>query len=533
MKKLRKIVVSAVLALTLCISGAFGAGLESFQKVASYTSGQFTDVASTAWYAANVQTAYELGLVDGTSSTTFSPESNLTIAQAIKLACVLHATYYDSTISPSASGEWYQSYVDYAKENGIIAANYADYNAAATRAQFAQIIGAALPEEALTQINDIEDGAIPDVQQSTNYGSTVYRLYRAGVFTGSGSTGAFYPNNSIKRSEVVAVVTRMADPSLRMSVTIVKKTELSASEVFDQCASAVFYIVVYDKNGTATATGSGVFISSNGEALTNYHVIDGSYSAKITTYDGNVYDVSGCYDYDATFDLAYIKIDGSGFPYLEMNEDVTTGEKAYAIGSPLGLQNSLTEGIVSAASQPYGGVNYIQTTAAISHGSSGGALINSYGELIGITTAYIEGGQNIYLAVPVTYFSSLSKGTEQTLSSIAEAVLDTYSSVATYTDYYPAPDFGAYVGAPVYQTKTSGTAVAYYYAASAFNMDAKQAVNGYVDLLLQNGFSYYNGEDGDDYTVLYYINGNYRIVLGFAGMDTESESYVIIILDNI
>lgn len=533
MKKLRKIVVSAALALSLCISGAFGAGLESFQKVVSYTSGQFTDVASTSWYAGNVQTAYELGLINGTSSTTFSPDKNLTIAEAIKLACVLHATYNDSAEDFSASSPWYQSYVDYAKANGIISANYTDYTAAATRAQFAQILGAALPAEALTQINDIEDGAIPDVQQSSNYGSAVYLLYRAGVLTGSNSKGTFYPNNTIRRSESAAIVTRMADPSLRMSVTIVKQVALSASEVFDLCSPAVFYIVVYDQNGTATATGSGVFISADGDALTNYHVIDGAYSAKISTSTGAVYDVAGCYDYDETFDLAYIKISGSGFSYLEMSETVTTGEAAYAIGSPLGLQNSLTEGIVSSASQPYSGVNYIQTTAAISHGSSGGALLNSYGELIGITTAYIEGGQNIYLSVPITYFSSLTKGGVQTLTQIAEAKELAYSSVATYDGYYPAPDFGAYVGAPVYKTENSknGTTLYYYYAASQFTMNVSDAIDGYFDLLQKNGFQYYRGDEGEDYTILYYYNGNYRIYLGYGGIDTDSESYVVIALD--
>lgn len=530
MKKCVRLLTSLALTLSLLLGSALGAGLQSFSKVASYQSGQFTDVLDSAWYAENVRTAYELGLVDGTSDTTFSPDTNLTLAQAVKLACVLHATYYDADVSALSQGtSWYEGYVAYAQQNGILSAGFSNYNAAATRAQFVQILSAAFPDEALAEIGDVQDGAIPDVQEGAGYADAVYRLYRAGVLTG-GAGGVFYPDKTIRRSEATAIVTRMADESLRVSVTLIKRTELSSSEIYEQCTPAVFYIVVYNRYGTATATGSGVFIGENGEAVTNYHVIEGAHYAKITTSDGKTYDVLGCYGYSKDYDLAYLQIDGTGFSYLDTTLRVLKGETVYAIGSPHGVQNTMSTGVISAESRNYAGINYIQTTTEIAHGSSGGALINSYGELMGITTAYIEGEQTIYLAVPLTYLSQVTQGTVQTLSEIATAQESAYSAVSTYDGFYPAPDFGAYVGAKVHSSETKDGTVAYYYAASDFQMSPTAAINGYFALLERNGFSYVSGSEGDNYTVLYYVNGSYGIYVGFGGIDEATESYVVISL---
>ena len=91
---------------------------------------KFTDVPSTEWYAQNVQAAYEYKLVDGVNATQFKPNSNLTIAQAIKLAACLHSTYVSGTTDFETARPWYQPYVTYALENGIINTTYADYDRA-------------------------------------------------------------------------------------------------------------------------------------------------------------------------------------------------------------------------------------------------------------------------------------------------------------------------------------------------------------------------------------------------------------------
>ena len=188
-------------------------------------------------------------------------------------------------------------------------------------------------------------------------------------------------------------------------------TELNAEQVYEKCSSAVFYIEVANRIGEVYATGSGFFISSDGTAVTNYHVINGAYSAKITlSTTKQQYTVVGVYDYDANEDWAILKIDGSGFPYLEIAEGATVigGAKCYAIGSPQGLQNTISDGIISNPAQDLGGVSFIQISAAISHGSSGGALINKYGQVIGITSAGYEEGENLGFAIPISVINGYS-----------------------------------------------------------------------------------------------------------------------------
>lgn len=201
-------------------SGA-SAGMGNFQKVNTYAPGTFTDVASGAWYANDVQTAYELGLVMGSSDTTFSPTNNINLASTLALACRIHSIYHTGSANFVQGSPWYQVYVDYAVANGIITAGqFSNYTAAATRRQFAAIMANALPASALNAINAVADGAIPDVPSGSASYDAIYRLYRAGILTGSDAKGTFYPDTPINRASVAAIVARMAIPSMRKSVTI-------------------------------------------------------------------------------------------------------------------------------------------------------------------------------------------------------------------------------------------------------------------------------------------------------------------------
>ena len=201
-----------------------------------------------------------------------------------------------------------------------------------------------------------------------------------------------------------------------------KPSVLTAEEIYKNCAPAVFYIEVYDAGGYAIASGSGFFIDENGTAVTNYHVIDGAYTAKITeSGNGNIYDVRAVLDYNKQNDWAVLQIDGSGFPYLPMGDgdSVSGGATVYAIGSPLGLQNTISNGLISNVRREIEGVTYLQTTAAISHGSSGGALINQYGEVIGITSASFTDGENLGLALPISVIEGFSRENPRTLYDLA------------------------------------------------------------------------------------------------------------------
>ena len=112
--------------------------------------------------------------------------------------------------------------MNYAQQKGIIPVqnSISKYNDYATRLEFAQILANALPDEALKEKNDIKDNAIPDVNSSTQGAAYVYQLYRAGVLTGNDSSGRFFPSSYITRAETAAVVSRMADPALRMETLL-------------------------------------------------------------------------------------------------------------------------------------------------------------------------------------------------------------------------------------------------------------------------------------------------------------------------
>ena len=433
-KRTISIFLAVILIFILLPAGAAAGTLANFTAVRTYTPGQFSDVRDE-WFAEYVQKVYEFGLIDGTSATTYSPKENLTIAQAIKLASCLHSIYNTGSSSFPSGSPWYQPYVDYALSSGIISSPYPDYNVNATRADFAVILAKALPDEALTPINTVEDNQIPDVLVSYTYGPSVYKLYRAGVLTGSDSAGTFYPNSYITRDAVAAIIARMAVPSLRQKVSLAPARELSATEIAAKCSPAVFYIELYNASGKAYASGSGFFISSSGVAVTNYHVIKGASSAKILTTDGKIYDVAGVYDFSVQNDLALLQINGSNFPYLEMGDSskVVNGQKIYAIGSPRGLDNTITDGLVSNASRVINGVNYIQISAAISQGSSGGALIDAQGKVIGVTAALLDGAQNLNFAIPINLVKDLKQVSVTPLSSVKAPALTITPSQTSVT----------------------------------------------------------------------------------------------------
>ncbi len=196
------------------------------------------------------------------------------------------------------------------------------------------------------------------------------------------------------------------------TIETVTGDELTPEQLYELCSPSVFYIEVYDTKGNPFASGSGFFIDSNGTAVTNYHVIDEAQSATAIIPDtGKKFDIVGVYDYSVENDWAVIKVNCTGNSYLTLDDGSTVVGAAtvYAIGSPQGLQNTISTGIISTPERVMDGVTYIQTTAAISHGSSGGALLNKYGEVIGITSASVESGQNLNFALPISCIDGCKK----------------------------------------------------------------------------------------------------------------------------
>ena len=202
-------------------------GFSNFVKSANYESGRFTDVNSSNWFEAGVKTAYELGLMNGNSATTFNPDGETTIAETLALACRIHSIYQGENPDFTSNGLWYQPYVDYAISTGMIkSGEYSDYAKKATRANFANIIYASLPANTWAKINSVD--SLPDVQSSDWFGAPVFALYNAGILTGSDKYGTFNPSSNIKRSEVATIVTRVAIPSSRSTFTL--ERHLAANE---------------------------------------------------------------------------------------------------------------------------------------------------------------------------------------------------------------------------------------------------------------------------------------------------------------
>lgn len=213
--------LSAVLALSAGVTDtmAAGAGMSHFQKVNTCSAGQFADVAPEDWYSADIGAACELGLMGGEADGWFNAAGQITAAQAIIVAARLHSIYHTGSRSFAVSDPWYETYISYAKEHGVIAGE-PDIYAMATRGQFADILSRALPAGELEPVNEIGVNAIPDVKAGDEYADSIYMLYRAGILTGGSSRHAFYPRSSISRAEAAVIIARMADKSLRRSFTL-------------------------------------------------------------------------------------------------------------------------------------------------------------------------------------------------------------------------------------------------------------------------------------------------------------------------
>ena len=194
-------------------------GMDNFTETRTYSGGQFSDVDENAWYGLNDQqviaNAFEYGLMEGNSENTFNPTGNITLAEAITVAVRVHSIYATGTrFSASGGNTWYQAYVEYAIDAGMIAENdFPDYNASATRAEMAYIFSKSLPASEFAAQNTVN--SLPDVNNGTPYREAIFMLYRAGVVGGNNTQGTFYPGNNIIRAEAAAIISRVIIPSER------------------------------------------------------------------------------------------------------------------------------------------------------------------------------------------------------------------------------------------------------------------------------------------------------------------------------
>ena len=196
------------------------------------------------------------------------------------------------------------------------------------------------------------------------------------------------------------------------------------NQLFSQDASLIYKNTV---NSTVTITtdngsqGSGFFVSPNIIA-TNYHVMEGATNASCYLNNSDTeYKIDGYVGIDKTVDLILLKVSTLNKPAIKLA--VTTasiGQKVYVIGSPRGLPATISDGIISGM-RDFEGIKLLQMTASISPGSSGGPVLNSNGELIGISVSQLTEGQNLNFAIPKSYLQILldfKKDTPISLSSL-------------------------------------------------------------------------------------------------------------------
>jgi hypothetical protein len=200
-----------------------------------------------------------------------------------------------------------------------------------------------------------------------------------------------------------------------------KGRHLDIPTISRQANGAIVSIVMSDKDGHPLAQGSGFLISKDGKVVTNYHVIRNGASAVIKFPDGAFFAADGVLVSDKNRDVAIIKVHGNGFKALTLGDSdrLQVGEEVVAIGNPLSLESTVSNGIVSAMrTVEDDGGKFVQITAPISPGSSGGPLFNMAGEVVGITTSHIKGGENLNFAIPINDVKPMLRATFSKVSAL-------------------------------------------------------------------------------------------------------------------
>lgn len=219
--------------------------------------------------------------------------------------------------------------------------------------------------------------------------------------------GTFRPNEIMKRAHFAAFMARFLNENFKpfnMTAAPVRSTEDIAMH-----EQSVVMVELYDENDELVSQGSG-FIVANQLIATNFHVITGGTYAIAVTADGDEIELEGVVEYDEYQDIAILKpVERIGYPSLPLASfsAVKKGEKAVAIGSPYGLKNTISEGIVSGKhvfEDETGSSKVIQTTAEITFGSSGGPLLNMKGFVIGVNSF---GYEDLNFAVSTDYVNEM------------------------------------------------------------------------------------------------------------------------------
>ena len=342
---------------------------------------------------------------------------------------------------------------------------------------------------------------VPEQKKKSGKAGKIVALLLACALVGGGSgfgaaalmqkNAAAQPQSTTQASSDASVMLEGKRQAAALQVASVDTGKvLTPSEVYAQNVNSTVGITTsittnyFGYQTTSAAAGSGFILTQDGYILTNYHVVEGSNSIKVTTYDGTGYDAQ-LIGYDESNDIAVLKIDASDLTPVVLGDSDTlnVGDSVVAIGNPLGeLTFSLTTGVVSALDRPVTlstgtTMNLIQTDCAINSGNSGGALFNLYGEVIGITNAkYSSSGSsseasidNIGFAIPIDQVRSIFESIITNGYIVKPYIGVTVSDVSSESQSYGLPQ-----GAAVRSVTENGPAA----EAGLQENDIITAVNG-------------------------------------------------------
>lgn len=234
-------------------------------------------------------------------------------------------------------------------------------------------------------------------------------------FFGDDNPSASSPVESTEQPAVTTPTTIPRAPTGDGTILVIEPegtVPLTANEIYQKALPSVVSIEAYHEEGYAT--GSGVIMSADGYIVTNYHIIEGSQSAWVFLLNENLNFEAKLVGYSAELDLAVLKVNARGLTPAEFgsSRSLEVGDAVYALGNPLGyLYGSFADGIISALARNVNVAGYdmslIQTTTPLNSGNSGGALLNEYGQVVGITSAKITSGtevtaEGLGLAIPIS-----------------------------------------------------------------------------------------------------------------------------------
>ena len=194
----------------------------------------------------------------------------------------------------------------------------------------------------------------------------------------------------------------------------VASDEMNTAQIVEKIGPAVVMVLSESSDLGPTGQGSGVLINDLSTIITNVHVVEGSKKVKIIFPDGQEFLVKGYISADENRDLVTIrlpdKVKEVSPVALDLTASIKIGQEVVAIGNPQGLVNTVSEGIISGVREFEPGTKILQTTAALSPGSSGGGLFSRTGKLLGVTSFLRRNGQNLNFAYPVEYAIPLLQG---------------------------------------------------------------------------------------------------------------------------